>query len=69
MRKAFNQWLAWAQERQEYGTKLHLAVQVLLLTTCRHAVVPDACSAAAALFDLLESHTLAANVEQSCTVA
>ena len=28
LRKAFNQWLVWAQERQEYGTKLHLAVQV-----------------------------------------
>lgn len=28
LRKAFNQWLTWAQERQEYGTKLHLAVQV-----------------------------------------
>ena len=27
-RKAFNQWLTWAQERQEYGAKLHLAVQV-----------------------------------------
>ena len=39
LRKAFNQWLAWAQERQEYGTKLQLAVQVLLLTTCAHAVV------------------------------
>lgn len=29
LRKAFNQWLAWAQEQQEYSTKLHLAVQVL----------------------------------------
>lgn len=28
LRKAFNQWLVWARERQEYGTKLHLAVHV-----------------------------------------
>lgn len=31
LRKAFNQWLVWAQQRQEYGTKLHLAVQVMSL--------------------------------------
>ena len=29
-RKAFNQWLAWAQERQEFGAKMHLAVQASL---------------------------------------
>ena len=28
LRKAFNQWLDWAQQRQDYGSKLHLAVQV-----------------------------------------
>ena len=27
-RKAFNQWLQWAQQRQEYEDKLQLAVQV-----------------------------------------
>ena len=69
LRKAFNQWLAWAQERQEYGTKLQLAVQVLLLTTCRRAVGPAACSAAGALLDLLESDTVAANVKRGCVVA
>ena len=34
LRKAFNQWLVWAQQRQEYGTKLHLAVQVPPLSAC-----------------------------------
>lgn len=34
LRKAFNQWLVWAQQRQEYGTKLHLAVQVPPLCLC-----------------------------------
>jgi len=56
LRKAFNQWLAWAQERQEYGTKLQLAVQVLLLATCR-------CAVAHALLDP------AANAKRSSTMA
>ena len=34
LRKAFNQWLVWAQQRQEYATKLHLAVQVPPLSAC-----------------------------------
>lgn len=34
LRKAFNQWLVWAQERQEYGVQLQQAVQVTLLDAC-----------------------------------
>ena len=41
VRKAFNQWLVWAQERQEYGTKLHLAVQVTAFSSALRAT-PDA---------------------------
>ena len=28
LRKAFNQWLAWACEQQQYSSQLHLAMQV-----------------------------------------
>ena len=37
LRNGFNQWLIWAQERQEYGAKLHLAVQV---SACMQQLMP-----------------------------
>lgn len=35
LRKAFNQWLGWASERQQYGAQLHLAVQVSHASPCK----------------------------------
>ena len=37
LRKAFNQWLGWASERQQYGAHLHLALQVRLPSSSKRA--------------------------------
>lgn len=38
LRKAFNQWLAWASDQQQYSSQLHLAMQARECTSALAAV-------------------------------